>query len=28
MYEEGNIRWIHKDINRMKNIFEESYFVS
>ncbi len=27
-YEKGNIQWIHKDINRMKNIFEESYFVS
>lgn len=26
-YEIGNIQWVHKDINRMKNIFEQSYFV-
>jgi len=23
-----NIQWVHKDVNRMKNIFDEKYFVS
>jgi hypothetical protein len=26
-YTENNIQWIHKDVNRMKNMFEESYFI-
>lgn len=26
-YIAGNIQWIHKDINRMKNIFDNSYFI-
>lgn len=27
-YVESNVQWIHKDVNRMKNIFNEQYFVS
>lgn len=26
-YVEGNIQWIHRDINRMKSDFDESYFI-
>lgn len=26
-YIEGNVQWVHKDINRMKNIYEQDYFV-
>lgn len=27
-YTKDNIQWIHKDVNRMKNVFDESYFIS
>lgn len=23
----GNVQWVHKDINRMKNIYDETYFI-
>jgi hypothetical protein len=26
-YVEGNVQWIHKDINKMKNIFDQDYFI-
>lgn len=26
-YIEGNVQWVHKDINRMKNIFDQEYFL-
>lgn len=26
-YIEGNVQWIHKDINRMKTDFEQNYFI-
>jgi hypothetical protein len=26
-YIEGNVQWIHKDINRMKNVFSQDYFI-
>lgn len=26
-YIEGNVQWIHKDINRMKSNFDQSYFI-
>lgn len=26
-YVEGNVQWIHRDINRMKSDFSESYFL-
>ena len=26
-YVKGNVQWVHKDINRMKNIFEQKYFI-
>ena len=26
-YIEGNVQWVHTDINKMKNSFEESYFI-
>lgn len=26
-YVEGNVQWLHKDINRMKNSFNQDYFV-
>jgi hypothetical protein len=26
-YTEDNVQWIHKDINRMKNIFDNNYFI-
>jgi hypothetical protein len=27
-YTEENVQWVHKDINRMKNIFKQEYFLS
>lgn len=27
-YTKENVQWVHKDVNRMKNIFEQQYFVS
>jgi hypothetical protein len=27
-YVEGNVQWIHKDINKMKNSYDERYYVS
>lgn len=27
-YDEGNVQWIHKDINRMKNIYNQEYFIN
>lgn len=26
-YLEGNVQWVHKDINRMKNVHDQSYFI-
>lgn len=26
-YIEGNIQWVHKDINRMRNIYDINYFI-
>lgn len=26
-YIEGNVQWVHKDINRMKNIYSQNYFI-
>lgn len=26
-YVEGNMQWVHKDVNRMKQEFSESYFI-
>jgi hypothetical protein len=26
-YEPGNIQWVHKDVNIMKNVFDEQYFI-
>jgi hypothetical protein len=26
-YETGNLQWVHKDVNKMKNIFDENYFI-
>ncbi|MEX0597056.1 MAG: hypothetical protein WD512_11205 [Candidatus Paceibacterota bacterium] len=26
-YLENNVQWVHKDINRMKNIFDNQYFI-
>jgi hypothetical protein len=26
-YEEGNVQWVHKDVNMMKNKYDEKYFV-
>lgn len=26
-YVEGNVQWVHKDINRMKNSFQQDYFI-
>jgi len=26
-YIEGNLQWVHKDLNRMKNIFSQEYFI-
>lgn len=26
-YVRGNVQWVHKDINRMKHVFEERYFI-
>lgn len=27
-YIPGNVQWVHKDINRMKNIFEQAHFIN
>lgn len=27
-YVEGNVQWVHKHINIMKNVFEQNYFIS
>jgi hypothetical protein len=27
-YCEDNVQWVHKDINRMKNTFDQDYFIS
>jgi len=27
-YVEGNVQWVHKDVNRMKNSFNQEYFIS
>lgn len=27
-YIEGNVQWIHKDINRMKNKYDQKYFIN
>ena len=27
-YEEGNVQWVHKDINIMKNRYAQDYFIS
>jgi hypothetical protein len=26
-YIEGNVQWLHKDVNRMKNIYDQDYFI-
>ncbi len=26
-YIEGNVQWVHKDVNRMKNHFNQQYFI-
>lgn len=26
-YVVGNVQWVHKDINRMKNTFPQDYFI-
>ena len=26
-YVEGNVQWVHKDINLMKNKFDQNYFI-
>lgn len=26
-YEKDNVQWVHKDINKMKNIFNQEYFI-
>lgn len=26
-YVKGNVQWVHKDVNRMKNIFPQEYFI-
>ena len=26
-YEKDNVQWVHKDVNRMKNIYTQDYFV-
>jgi hypothetical protein len=26
-YIKGNVQWVHKDINRMKNVFAQDYFI-
>lgn len=27
-YVKGNVQWVHKDINKMKNIFSNDYFIT
>ncbi len=26
-YEPGNVQWVHKDVNKMKNTFDQNYFI-
>lgn len=26
-YIKGNVQWVHKDVNRMKNVFTQEYFI-
>lgn len=26
-YVRGNVQWVHKDVNKMKNTFEQNYFI-
>lgn len=26
-YIKGNVQWVHKDVNKMKNIFNQTYFI-
>lgn len=26
-YFEGNVQWVHKDVNKMKNVFSQEYFI-
>lgn len=26
-YVEGNVQWVHKDVNKMKSDFSEEYFI-
>ena len=27
-YVEGNVRWLHKDVNIMRNVFDDEYFIN
>lgn len=27
-YIQGNVQWIHKDVNLMKNVYEQDYFIN
>jgi len=27
-YTKSNVQWVHKDINRMKNMYDQDYFIS
>ncbi len=27
-YIEGNVQWVHKDINKMKNVYDQDYFIN
>lgn len=27
-YEPGNVQWVHKDVNRMKNVFDQQHFIA
>jgi hypothetical protein len=27
-YIEGNVQWVHKDVNKMKNVFDNQYFIN
>lgn len=27
-YTEGNVQWVHKDVNKMKNVFNQEYFIN
>jgi hypothetical protein len=26
-YKKNNVQWVHKDVNKMKNVFPEKYFI-